>query len=192
LKNIFRLLLVVPAPVLLLLPRIDAAFSATMPRKVLAEPILLLFLGSMLSRLVPWARAASYAPSAVAGATLILMFWMIPRSIDLTQIDPNMNGLYVFSLFVVGFLLSHYLPLLPGVARAVHALYFSSMIVALGLLYVSLTALLCSAFTLEDQHAFGRLLVPLGLVLYTLALVRIPRWLTSSADSRQGMSAIGR
>jgi len=116
----------------------------------------------------------------------MLMFWMIPRSIDLTQIDPHMNGLYVFSLFVVGFLLSRYLPLLPGVARVVYALYFSSMIVALGLLYASLTTLLCSAFTLEDQHAFGRVLVPFGLVLYTLALVRIPSWLTWSADSRQG------
>ena len=77
LKNICKPLLVLPVPVLLLLPRIDAAFSATMPRKALAEPLLLLFLGWVLSRLVPWWRKASYAPSAVAGATLLLLFWMI-------------------------------------------------------------------------------------------------------------------
>jgi hypothetical protein len=185
LKAIFRPLLVFSAPALLLLPRIDAALSATMPRKVLAEPILLLFLGWVLSRLVPRWRTASYAPAAVVGATLMLMFWMIPRSIDLTQIYPEVNALYVFNLFVVGFLLSHYFRLLPGVARAVSSLYLSSMIVALGLLYASLTTLLCSAFTLEDQHSFGWMLVPLGLVLYMIALVRLPNWLTSPVEDRQ-------
>jgi hypothetical protein len=185
LKNICKPLLVLPVPVLLLLPRIDAAFSATMPRKALAEPLLLLFLGWVLSRLVPWWRKASYAPSTVAGATLLVLFWMIPRSIDFTQIYPDANSLYVFSLFGVGFLLSHYLPLLPGVARVVYALYFSSMIVALGLLYASLATLLCSTFTLEDQHAFGRMLIPLGIVLYLLGLVFVPRWLTLPADSQQ-------
>lgn len=115
----------------------------------------------------------------------MLMFWMIPRSIDLTQIYREVNSLYVFSLFAVGFLLSSYLPLLPGVARVVYALYSSSMIVALGLLYASLTTLLCSAFTLEDQHAFGWILVPLGLALYMIVLVRMPRWLTSSVENRQ-------
>jgi hypothetical protein len=156
-----------------------------MPRKVLAEPFLLLFLGWALSRLTPLWRVASYAPSAVVGAILLLMFWMIPRSIDLTQIYPEVNDLYVFTLFAVGFLLSHYFPLMPGVAKAVSALYLSSMIVALGLLYASLTTLLCSAFTLEDQHAFGWMLVPLGLVLYMIALVRMPSWLTSSVENRQ-------
>ncbi len=114
----------------------------------------------------------------------MLMFWMIPRSIDLTQIYPEVNGLYVLSLFAVGFLLSHYLSLLPGVARVVYALYFSSMIVALGLLYASLTTLLCSAFTLADQLAFGWMLVPLGFVLYMIVLVRMPSWLTSSIENR--------
>lgn len=184
-KTIFRPLLVLLPLVLLLLPHIDAAFSATMPRKALAEPIFLFFLGWALSRLTPWWKAASFAPSAVVGATLMLMFWMIPRSIDLTQIYAEVNALYVFCLFAVGFGLSHYFPLLPGVARVVFTLYFSSMIVAVGLLYASLTTLLCSAFTLEDQHAFGWLLVPLGLGLYTLTLACIPRWLTSSAARRR-------
>jgi hypothetical protein len=185
LRNIFRPLLVLSAPVLLLLPRIDMAFSATMPRKALAEPLLLLFLGWVLSRLVPRSRTASYAPSAVAGATLLLLFWMIPRSIDLTQIYPDANSLYVFSLFGVGFLLSHYLPLLPGVARVVYALYFSSMIVALGLLYASQSTLLCSAFTLDDQHAFGRMVIALGVVTYLMVLASMMRWLTPPADSRR-------
>jgi hypothetical protein len=158
-----------------------------MPRKALAEPILLLFLGWVLSRFVSWGRIASLAPAGVVGATLLLMFWIIPRSIDLTRIYPEINGLYVFSLFIVGFLLSHYLFLLSGVPRVVYALHFSSMIVALGLLYASLRTLLCSAFTLEDQRAFGWMLVLLGLIFYTLAVVLIPRWLKSSADSGQSI-----
>lgn len=49
LKNIFRPLTVLVMPALLLAPRIDAAFGATMPRKALAEPILLLLLGAAMS-----------------------------------------------------------------------------------------------------------------------------------------------
>jgi len=172
----------VAVPVLLLLPRIDTTFSATMPRKALAEPLLLLFLGWVLSRLVPWWRTASYAPSAAAAATLLFLFWMIPRSIDLTQIYPDANVLYVFSLFGVGFLLSHYLSLLPGLARVVFALYFSSMIVAFGLLYASQSTLLCSAFTLEEQHAFGWMTVFLGIIGYLTILASMTRWLNSPAS----------
>ncbi len=116
---------------------------------------------------------ASYASAAVGAATLVFLFWMIPRSIDLTQIYPSVNAIYVVSLFAVGCLLAHYLPLLPGVARVVYALYFSSMIVAFGLLYASQSTLLCSAYTLEDQHAFGWMLVPLGIVAYLVVLASI-------------------
>ncbi len=127
---------------------------------------------------------AFYAPAAVGAATLLFAFWMIPRSIDLTQIYPSANALYVGSLFAVGCLLSHYLPLLPGVARVVYALYFSSMIVALGLLYASQSTLLCSAYTLQDQHTFGWMLVPIGLVAYLLVLVSMTRWLVPASESR--------
>lgn len=185
LQNIFRPLVILLLPPLLVLPRIDAAFSATMPRKALAEPILLLLLGWLLSRRLPWWRVASYAPSAVAGATLLLLFWMIPRSIDLTQIHPIVNVLYVVSLFAVGFLLSHYLPLLSGMAKVTYALYFSSMIVALGLLYASQSTLLCSAFTLDDQHAFGRMVIALGIILYLIVLATMTRWLRPPSGSME-------
>jgi hypothetical protein len=168
------------------LPSIDVTFNATLPRKALAEPILLLVLGWVLSRVVPWWRTASYAPSAVAGATLLLLFWMIPRSIDLTQIYPDANSLYVLSLFTVGFLLSHYLPLLPGIARAVYALHFSSMIVALGLLYASLVTLCALPLRSKISTLSARCSFPLGLVLYLLALVSMPRWLSHSKLAASG------
>jgi hypothetical protein len=183
LKNIFKLAAVLILPALLLVPRVDAMFSATMPRKALVESLLLLLCGWAASR--PGAgRRASYAPPAVVAATLLFLFWMIPRSIDLTQIYFRANVLYVISLFSVGFLLSHYFPLLPGVARVAYALYFSSMLAAFGLLYASQSTLLCSAFTLEDQHAFGWMLVSLGLVAYLCVLASLTRWLVPASENR--------
>jgi len=184
LNHISRLLAVLLLPALLLLPRIDAIFSATMPRKALVETFLLLLCGAAASRLYPHRRMASHAPAAVVAATLLLLFWMIPRSIDLTQILPSANALYVASLFAAGFLLSHYLPLLPKVASVAYALYFWSMIVAFGLLYASQSTLLCSAYTLEDQHAFGWMLVLLGLVAYLFVLASMTRWLVPASKSR--------
>ena len=183
-KNICKLLIVALLPALLLLPRVDAVFSATMLRKALAESVLLLLGGCAVSRLCPWRRWTAHAPPAVVAATLLLLFWMIPRSIDFTQSYSSANALFVISLFGAGLLLSHYLPLLPSVARVAYALYFSSMIVALGLLYACQSTLLCSAYTLEDQQAFGWMLVPVGLVAYLFVLVSMPRWLVPSANGR--------
>jgi hypothetical protein len=176
-KIIFSPLAILLPPALLLLPDIDAILSATMPRKALLEPLLLLLCGLAASRFCPWRRFASHAPSAIVTATLLLLFWMIPRSLDLTQLYPGANALYVISVFAAGFLLSRYWPLLLGVAKAAYALCFSSMIVAFGLLYASQSTLLCSAFTLEDQRAFGWMLAPLGLVAYLWVLVSLTRWL---------------
>jgi sugar phosphate permease len=184
LKNIFRLPAVLILPAFLLVPRVDTIFSATMPRKALVEALLLLLCGWAASRLGAGRRTASYAPPAVVAATLLFLFWMIPRSIDLTQIYFGANVLYVISLFSVGFLLSRYFPLLPGVARVAYALYFSSMLAAFGLLYASQATLLCSAFTLEDQHAFGWMLVSLGLVAYLCVLASLTRWLLPASESR--------
>jgi hypothetical protein len=93
------------------------------------------------SCLCRWHRTAFYAPSAVATATLLLLFWMIPRSIDLTQIYPSANAAYVVSFFAAGFLLTEYFPY-QGVAKAAYGLYFSSMVVALGLLFTFQSTLL--------------------------------------------------
>jgi len=184
LKNISKLLFVSLLPAILLLPRIDAIFSATMPRKALGETLLLLICGWAISWLCSWRRMPSHAPSAVVAATLLFLFWMIPRSIDLTQIYSSVNALYIVSLFAAGFLLSHYLPMLSGVARVVYGLYFSSMIVAFGLLYAFQSNLLCSAYTLEDQHAFGWMLAPLGLVAYLLVLASMSRWLVQPIEKQ--------
>jgi hypothetical protein len=185
LRNISRPLVLLLLPALLLVPRVDAIFSATMPRKALVEPLLLVLLGWALSRAFP-RRTAWYAPSAVAAATLLFLFSMIPRSIDLTQIYPAANALYVVGLFAGGFLLSHYLPVLSGVAKSAYALCFSSMIVAVGLLYASQSTLLCSAFTLADQHAFGWLVVPVGLAAYLAVLASMPNWLIPSSGRERG------
>jgi hypothetical protein len=177
LKNISRLSIAFLLPTVLLLPGVDAMFSATMARKALAEPLLLSVAGWSLSRLSRSRQIALIAPSAVVAATLLILFWMIPRSIDLTQIYFGANALYVISFLIAGFLVSSRLPLLSSVARTVYAIYLSSMFVALGLLYASQSTLLCSAFTLADQHAFGWALASAGLVAYFVVLALVTIWL---------------
>jgi hypothetical protein len=164
-------------PALLLLPGVEATFGATMTRKALVEPVVLLLCGWALSRALVVRRKLLYPPAAVAAATLLLLFWMVPRSIDLTQSHAGIDALYVMSLFAVGYLLTAHLPLLSGVARVVYALHFASMIVALGLVYASQSTLLCSAYTLAIQRAFGWTLVPVGLGLYLLVLTCLTGWL---------------
>jgi hypothetical protein len=177
LRNISKLAVVFALPALMLLSPVDAVFGTTMTRKALVQPLLLLLFGWALPRLFRLRGTALHAPAAVAAATLLVLFWMIPRSIDLTQIYFGASALFVASLFTAGFLLSRYFRLLPGVAKTAYALYFSSMIVALGFLYASQSTLLCSAYTLEQQHRFGEMLIPLGIGAYLLVLAFLTKWL---------------
>ncbi len=176
-KNISRLPLVLLPPALLLLPRSETFLGATMTKKALVEPLVLLLYGWAVSRLYRLRGKPLYPPAAIAAATLLLLFWMIPRSIDLTQIHRGIDALYVISLVAAGCLLAQYLPSLLSVTRVVYALYLASMVVGLGLIYASQSTLLCSAYTLEIQHAFGWTLVPVGLGVYLLVLTYMTGWL---------------
>jgi hypothetical protein len=167
----FRLAALLLPPLLVLLPPVNALFSAGMPQKALGEPLVLLLCGSAASGF--WRPSSTFAPAIVTGATLLLLFWMIPRSIDFTQIYAWTNALYAISLSAAGVLLATGFMMLPPIGRAIYSLYFCSMLVALGLLYSGQTTLYCSAFTLQDQHDFGTLLFAFGLVLYPLAVLSI-------------------
>jgi len=177
LKRTFSLIAVVALAALALAPPVSGALDASMPRKALAEPAALLFLGAVAGWLSPGRPSAFLAPAGVAAGSALVVFWMIPRSIDETQIVPAASGLYAVCLFLSGALLSKCLPLLPRVARTAYALYVASMLVAVGLLYASQSTLWCSAYTIDDQHAFGRALTVVGGVLYVLVLAAIPGWL---------------
>jgi len=176
-KAIYSLVPVLVLALLLLVPRIEAFFSTSMARKALAEPLLLLLCGWAASRPGVQRRSPVLAPSVLVAAAFLLLFWMIPRSIDLTQVQPGANALYVVSMAVAGFLFWGYFPLLSGVAKVASALYLSSMLAALGLLYAFQSTLLCSAFTLVDQHVFGWMLVALGFAAYLGAFASMARWL---------------
>ena len=176
-KTLYKTLAVLVLLGLLITPQADALMSATMVRKVVFEPLLLLMVGAAVARPFSLGRMRLLAPAAVTAATLLIVIWMIPRSVDLTQIYTSARVLYILSLLAAGLLLSCGLPSLPSVARAVYAIYASSMIVAVGLLYSFQSTLWCSAYTLDDQHRFGETFVALGIVGHVITLIFLPRWL---------------
>ena len=182
-KTLFRILPVLALVALLVTAQADHIMSATMVRKAVLEPLLLLTAGYASARPTsgPWANAI--APAAVAAATLLIAFWMIPHSVDLTQIHASARVFFVLSLFAAGLLLSTYIPALPRVASVAYAIYSSSMIAAVGVLYASQTTLWCSAYTLDDQRRFGMTFAAFGFVGYGVIMFRLPRWLSKRPPS---------
>lgn len=184
-----KALAVLALPALMQAPQVDAFLSATMLRKLVAEQLVLVGCGCSAAWAFPPPGGRTFAPAGVAAATFVILFWMVPRSVDMTQIHPAARALYAASLFVAGYLYFVCLPRLPGVAVAAYGLYLSSMVVAVGVLYASQSTLWCSAYTLDIQHAFGRAFAGLGLAGYAVTLALIPRWLVPKAGTVAGGGA---
>jgi hypothetical protein len=190
LRNIYRVIALGGVNAALLLPQVNKALSITMVNKALVEPALLL--GYFASTLIPLRASKTLAPAGLAAGTFLIVLWMIPHSIDMTQIYAEANAGYVISLFVAGYLLATCLPAVPGVGVVIYALYMASMVVAVGVLYVFQTTLWCSAYTIDDQIDFGWSLTIVGVIAYVIILFSIPALFDDRRLDAAGHSVLGR
>lgn len=155
--------------VALLLPPLDRALVATMPRLLLVQMPALVALGLLAGRQLPPAvpRADPHGLAALAFFVGALGFWMIPRAVDAVAVSPAAATAMRASLFAAGAGLAVALRVMPFALRGALAVYAVAMLLAMGVIYSSYRALLCSTFSLADQALVGSALLhatPLALL----------------------------
>lgn len=92
-------------------------------------------------------------------AIALILFWTVPRSIDLAANHAGADQMMHLSWFLAGALLAHTLPqfhLIVAMALGTHAV---AMLIAIGLVYTRYPGLICSAYNLQQQHATGRVML---------------------------------
>lgn len=117
----------------------------------------------------------SFNPHGLTGFIFFLGtlgFWMIPRSVDLISISTVADQMMHANFLVAGAVFSASRFKMPFVLRAAGAIYGTSMIFSLGMLYTGFSALLCGSFDLEQQKQTGRLLLLATPTIMVLAIVR--------------------
>jgi len=142
-----------------------------MTRKMVIQEGLFLACGFLLGKGISIPRDEYFGGWGLLFFIFSLMFWMIPRSIDITEIKEIYDYLYHGDMILSGFILAKSLPQVSFIIQFFFGLYISSMIVALGLVFKSEQTPICSAYNLYQQHQVGKVLIYIGLLFYILTIV---------------------
>lgn len=152
-------------------------FSLTMVRhQILQLPAMALLgvvTGFIFSHRHPKSRPVQIALLIAAMATLL--FWMLPRSIDLTIIYPWINRAMHLTIFIAGLFIAWGLIETFFEVQIAFPLMLASMFIAAGAALKGFTILLCSSFMLEEQQETGLYLIFLGLGIFVITITFLLR-----------------
>jgi hypothetical protein len=111
-------------------------------------------------------------------ATMVVVIWMLPKSIDDAVAKPIIEAMKFLSLGIAGFLLRDALTRAPLPLEGFFLGNSVWMMATVGLLYQSSERRLCNAYGLDSQVATGR-----GLVIFALTIAVVWVWRISSNAS---------
>ena len=114
--------------------------------------------------------------------TGVLIFWMLPLSIDSTVSSDLRDNLMHMCMLFAGILLASSERTAPPVLKSAYEIYFTAMIIAMGNIYAVYSELICASYTLEQQHQTGYFLLYLSPVLFFAVFIRSFRRMRGSSD----------
>ncbi len=142
---------------LLMFPPLDPYLDDSMSRLMLIQFPLLFILGAVGVRFSP--LRLSWGPGNALGLLILgwggVLFWMVPRSLDLAVAQEGIDFLAHLSLLISGAVLALSLPLLAFPVQIAAAIYGIAMWSMYGLILSQTSVQVCASFSLEQQQATG-------------------------------------
>jgi hypothetical protein len=99
-------------------------------------------------------------------AQTILIYWMLPISIDRAVVIPLVDVAKVLTMMIAGFLVGDALQKSPAALQLFFIGYFVAMMIWLGMYFIYTDMRLCNAYSLSSQYWTGY-----GLCTLSLAVV---------------------
>lgn len=107
-----------------------------------------------------------YSLTSLMLAQMILVYWMLPISIDRAVVIPWVDALKVFSMLFAGVCVGQALHKSPLAIQLFFIGYFTAMMIWLGLYFATTELRLCNVYSLSSQHMTGYgLIVISGMLL---------------------------
>jgi hypothetical protein len=166
--------------ILLALPAVRQAMEASMWRHMIVQAPLWIAAGALVAGAAPERARRALAPWNVSGisglaiATVTLALLMVPRTLDLALVVPEIEAAKLAALFATGAALR----LSWRRASTVLQFFFLgnvlSMMAIAGMLYMNSPLRLCNAYLLDDQERLGDWLTTAAAVFGVAWLV----WIT--------------
>jgi len=104
-------------------------------------------------------------------AQTILIYWMLPISIDRAVVIPLFDVAKVLTMMVAGFLVGDALQKSPAALQLFFIGYFVAMMIWLGMYFIFTDLRLCNAYSLNSQYWTGY-----GLCAISIATVAFWSW----------------
>lgn len=148
-------------------------FSVTMPRHQLLQLPIMLVLGIACGCIFSSFKIKNnaYGIALLIFIMASLIFWMLPRSIDLTIVYPWFNRIMHLHILLVGFLIASVLPYVLFEAKIAFLLMVASMLITSGGTLKVFKILLCSSFTIEQQNETGLYLMFIGIIFFVGSII---------------------
>lgn len=158
--------------IVLAIPPVRTGMQTTMTLQMLAQLPLLAVAGWLLAEAVPRRiddALARWNGSGIAGlllASLVGMFWMLPRMMDVSVNEGGwMLAKFVSVPLLIGLPVALSWPHAGFVVRGVVLLEVIASAFRLGWLYLVSPERLCSNYLLGDQQRLGKYLLTIGVAL---------------------------
>ncbi|HEX7454793.1 MAG TPA: hypothetical protein VF296_02015 [Gallionella sp.] len=147
------------------IPFIRRMMESDMALHMLLQFPLILLAGWLLARVLPeptkkWNHAGI---NGLLMASMILMFWMIPRALDLVLINNTLESLKFLSLALAGAALALSWPVAGMIVRGFFLGNVLPMMMVAGWLYVEAPVRLCNSYLSYDQLRTGSGLLALSI-----------------------------
>ena len=161
----------------------------TMPRHQLIQLPSMILIGLILGKIFgnKIKLELQWSISILIIAAFSVVFWMIPRSIDLAVIHADFNRLMHVDMIITGFFIQSILKNTIPEVKFTFLGMISSMTIATGIALTAFNLLLCSSFTIEQQKETGKLLIIIGILLYFFTLITFFRESNPSTKNQQLM-----
>lgn len=166
----------------------NAWFSLTMPRHQALQLPIMAGMGALAATRFKTLtiRGLSLQLSLLIGMLASLTFWMLPRSIDLAVVFPSFNRLMLANMLVVGFFCVVVFRALAWEIRILFQGMVAAMLLATGFALRAITVLLCSAYSVSQQHETGLALAAYGAAIFLTTVVSVFRGLgTRNAEAKR-------
>lgn len=154
----------------LTLPPVRRAMEADMVWHMLVQFPAIAFGGLLFARGLPAGireRAAYWNPAGFGGlfaASLIAMFWMIPRALDSVLIDGGLEIAKFVTLALAGGLFQLSWKPAGLIVQGVFAANVLPMMMVIGWLYIAAPVRLCNAYLGSQQRVAGEGLIVLAMI----------------------------
>jgi len=163
------------AAAILINPFVDPHFDREMARQMLLQIPALFWIGfSLGSRNSE--RNHFCDPNGLSGLVFLVgtvAFWFTPRSLDMAVIFDPVDQLMHLNFLVAGFLFAGSVRRMGSIIKIAAGIYALSMVLAMGMLYLTYDSLLCTTYTIEQQKEVGRMLIfaffPLFFIFFVFA-----------------------